>query len=98
MDAGQQAPRESLPKPDQVLEMRQLPAGQGALCAVLTPAIKANLNEMTAGQILEIRVNDPTAQGDIASWCRLSGNELLAASQDSPQVVRLFVRKKKSPA
>ena len=97
MDAGQQVTSESLTKPDQVLEMRHLPAAQGALCAVLTPAIKAKLREMTAGQILEIRVNDPAAQRDIASWCRLTGNELLAGSEDSPQVVRLFVRKK-SPA
>lgn len=97
MDTGQQALRESWPKPDKVLEMTHLPAAQGAMCAVLTPAIKAELRAMTAGQILEIRVNDPTAQGDLASWCRLSGNELLAGVADSPQAVRLFVRKK-SPA
>jgi TusA-related sulfurtransferase len=94
MDAGHHAPQESLPEPDKVLEMRQLPADQGAMCAVLTPAIKAKLREMTGGQVLEIRVNDPTAQGDIASWCRLSGNELLAGTLDSPQLLRLFVRKK----
>lgn len=94
MDAGHLARRESLPKPDKVLEMRSVPATEGAMCAVLTPAIKANLREMTAGQILEIRVDDPTAPGDIASWCRLSGNELIAASEDSAQVSRLFVRKK----
>lgn len=94
MDSGQQTLRESLPKPDKVLEMRRLSAAQGAMCAVLTPALKAKLREMVAGQILEIRVNDPTAQGDIASWCRLSGNELLASIEDSPQLLRLFVRKK----
>jgi len=94
MDAGQQVFRESIPQPDRVLEMKQLPADQGAMCALLTPAIKAALREMTGGQILEIRVNDPTAQGDIASWCRLSGNELLASSLDSPELLRLFVRKK----
>ena len=94
MDAEQQEFHESLLKPDNVLEMRQVPADQGALCAVLTPAIKAQLGEMTAGQILEIRVNDPTAQGDIASWCRLSGNELLASLEESPRLLRVFVRKK----
>jgi TusA-related sulfurtransferase len=94
MDTRQQAFRESLPEPDKVLDMRLLPADQGAMCAVLTPAIKAKLREMTAGQILEIRVNDPTAQEDIASWCRLSGNELLAGSEESPQLLRLFLRKK----
>lgn len=94
MAAGQQTPDETLPTPDDVLEMRQMPADQGAMCAVLTPAIKARLREMAAGQILEIRVNDPTAQEDIASWCRLTGNELLASSEEPPQVLRLFVRKK----
>jgi TusA-related sulfurtransferase len=74
--------------------MMRLPVAQEAMCAVLTPAIKAKLREMAAGQILEIRVNDPTAEGDIASWCRLSGNELIAGIEDSPQVMRLFVRKK----
>jgi TusA-related sulfurtransferase len=94
MDTGQQMFSESLPQPDQVVEMRHLPADQGAMCAVLTPAIKAKLSEMTASQILEIRVNDPTAQGDIASWCRLSGNELLAGIEESPHWSRVFVRKK----
>ena len=94
MDARQQAPSESAPEPDKVLEMWSLPAAQGAMCAVLTPAIKTKLREMSAGQILEIRVNDPTAQGDIASWCRLTGNELLASIEESPQVLRVFVRKK----
>jgi TusA-related sulfurtransferase len=94
MDSQQQAPYESLPKPDKVLEMGHLDADQGAMCAVLTPAIKAQLREMTTDQILEIRVNDPTAQGDIVSWCRLSGNELLATSEQTPHMLRLFVRKK----
>lgn len=94
MGAGEPAFRETLPQPDRVLEMSRPPADQAALCAVLTPTIKATLREMAAGQILEIRVNDPTAQGDIASWCRLTGNELLASSEDSPQLLRLFVRKK----
>lgn len=94
MDAGQQTHSESTPEPDKILEMRTLPAAEGAMCAVLTPAIKAQFSDMSAGQILEIRVSDPTAQGDIASWCRLSGNELLASIEDSPQFLRLFVRKK----
>jgi TusA-related sulfurtransferase len=94
MDGGQQVSPESLLQPDRVLEMREMPVDQGAMCAVLTPAIKAKLGEMAAGQILEIRVNDPTAEGDTASWCRLSGNELLASTLESPQLLRLFVRKK----
>ncbi|HEX6544532.1 MAG TPA: sulfurtransferase TusA family protein [Ktedonobacterales bacterium] len=84
----------ALPQPGAVLDMTQVPAAQGAMCALLTPAIKAKLREMAGGQVLEIRVNDPTAREDIASWCRLSGHELLAGIEDSPQLLRMFVRKK----
>jgi TusA-related sulfurtransferase len=55
------------------------------MCALLTPAIKGKFQTMSAGQILEIRVNDPTAREDIASWCRLSGHELLAEIAESSQ-------------
>jgi TusA-related sulfurtransferase len=81
-------------RPDQVLDMTQTQAAAGAMCALLTPAIKARLREMASGQMLEIRVNDPTARADIASWCRLSGHELLAEIEEAPQLLRVFVRKK----
>ena len=81
-------------KPDAILDMTQTSVAQGAMCALLTPAIKAKLREMSGGQILEIRVNDPTAREDIASWSRLSGHELLAEIEQTPQVLRVFLRKK----
>jgi tRNA 2-thiouridine synthesizing protein A len=81
-------------QPDSVLDMTQIPAAQGAICAVLTPAIRARLREMASGQVLEIRV-DPTAREDIASWCRLTGHELVAEFEE-PQLLRMFVRKKQS--
>lgn len=80
-------------QPDATLDMTQTVAAQGAMCAVLTPAIKARLREMAGGQILEVRVNDPTAREDIASWCRLSGHELLAA-EESPALLHIYLRKK----
>lgn len=80
-------------QPDSVLDMTQIPAAHGAMCALLTPAMKAKLREMTSGQILEVRVDDPTAREDIASWCRLSGHELLAEIEE-PHLLRVFVRKK----
>lgn len=81
-------------KPDAVLDMTQVSATQGAICALLTPAIKSELQQMSDGQILEVRVNDPTAREDIASWSRLSGHELLAEIEETPQVLRVFIRKK----
>jgi TusA-related sulfurtransferase len=81
-------------RPDAVLELLRGPAPQGATCAVLTPAIKAKLREMAGGQVLKVWVDDVAAREDIASWCRLSGHELLAVREESPQALCAYVRKK----
>jgi TusA-related sulfurtransferase len=49
---------------------------------------------MASGQVLEVRVDDPTAREDILSWSRLSGNEVLAIFADGPQGLRFYVRRK----
>ena len=85
----------ALPESDAVLEwLSTAPPVQGTLCALLTPAIKAKLREIEPGQVLEVRVNDPTARDDIASWCRLSGHELLVMTEESPHRLRAYLRKK----
>jgi len=86
----------TLPQADSLLEMLDLDESAGAACALLTPAIKARLREMAPGQVLEVRVNDPTARLDIEAWSQLSGNSLLAITEEAPDVLRFFVRKKPS--
>ena len=84
-----------LPEPDATLEWLDAAPADGMLCALLTPAIRAKLREMTGGQVLEVRVDDLLAQDDIAFWCRLSGNTLLAmVEQETPHMLRAFVQKK----
>jgi tRNA 2-thiouridine synthesizing protein A len=85
----------AMPTPDAVLDLADTPATQGATCAVLTPAIKAKLQEMEAGQVLEVIVDDPTAREDLASWCRLSGHQLLAVREESPRMLCAYLRKKR---
>ena len=63
-------------------------------CAVLTPAIKMKLRAMESGQVLEVRVDDQSARGDIEAWCRLSGNELVRVSEGEGPVLSFFVKKK----
>lgn len=82
------------PSSDAVLEMLGTATQSVSTCALLTPAIKAKLRELRPGQVLEVRVDDLTAQGDIASWCRLAGHELLAVSEDTPHQLRCYIRKK----
>jgi TusA-related sulfurtransferase len=87
----------SIPRADATLEMlgtANSGAMDGTTCAILTPAIRAKLREMEAGQVLEVRVDDPTAREDLESWSRLSGNELLAEREESSGVLRVWLRKK----
>lgn len=78
---------------DAVLDMVGLDETAGTTCALLTPTMRARLRALQPGQILEVRVDDPTAREDIASWCRLSGNTLLAVKEDG-QALRFYVRKR----
>ncbi len=85
---------EQNPVRDELLELYTAKADAGSTCALLTPAIKSRLKEMQSGQVLEVRVDDPTARGDIESWSRLSGNALVRVIDDGGQMLRFFVRKK----
>lgn len=78
---------------DAVLDMVGLDEEAGTTCALLTPTMRARLRAMQPGQILEVRVDDPTAREDIASWCRLSGNTLLAMKEEAP-ALHFYIRKR----
>jgi TusA-related sulfurtransferase len=93
---GAAADEEFVPHADAVLEMLQTADTLGTTCAVLTPAIKARLRELGGGQVLEVRVDDPSAHEDIAAWCRLAGLQLLAVLDEMPKYTRYFLRKKHS--
>lgn len=82
------------PVRDGLLEFHSEAPGNGSACALLTPAIKSKLREMQTGQVLEVRVDDPDAKGDIEAWSRLSGNALLKMIDDEGQILRFFVQKK----
>ncbi len=79
---------------DELLEFHTEASEIGSTCAVLTPAIKSKLHKMSSGQVLEVRVDDPSAKGDIEAWCRLSGNTLLKIIDNKGQALQFFVRKK----
>jgi tRNA 2-thiouridine synthesizing protein A len=44
------------------------------------------------GDLLELLATDPGARSDVPSWAKLSGNELVAASE-SDGLLRFVVRK-----
>lgn len=85
-----------IPQADALLEMLGTADVTGTTCAVLTPAIKAKLRELEAGQVLEVRVDDPSAREDITVWCRLAGHDLLNVVDEMPHYMRYFLGKKRS--
>ena len=80
----------SFPVPDAVLEMLQ---ASWATCALLTPEIKAKMRELKPGQVLLVRVGDPSATLDVQAWCGLTGNALQATSEQGG-VFSFFIKKK----
>ena len=80
---------------DGVLEMVGKPELAGSTCAVLTPAVRARLRELDPGQVLEVRVDDPSAVDDMAAWTRLAGHELVQTVWEG-EMIRFFVRKRKA--
>ena len=66
----------------------------GQSCAMLEPLIKARMRSMESGQVLEVKADDPTARLGIPSWCRLSGNALLAVVTEDAGRTSFYLRKK----
>jgi tRNA 2-thiouridine synthesizing protein A len=85
-----------LPPADAVLEFLNTGGAAGGTCALLTPAIKSRLRELQSEQVLEVRVDDPSAREDVAAWSRLSGHPLLAVTEKDG-LLRFFIRKKTNP-
>jgi TusA-related sulfurtransferase len=76
------------PPPDAVLD------APGANCANLTPLIRSRIRELTSGQVLEVRSDDPAAREGIPAWSRLTGNPLEAVVADDAERTRFYLRKK----
>jgi TusA-related sulfurtransferase len=76
------------PEPDAVLD------APGSSCANLTPLIRARIRELTSGQLLEVRTDDPAAREGVPAWSRLTGNALEAVVEDDAERTRFYLRRK----
>ncbi len=67
----------------------------GLLCPL--PIIKTSekIKELKKGEVLEIVSTDEGIKEDMASWCRVTGQELLKIEEEesNPKVYRVFIRK-----
>jgi 5-methyltetrahydropteroyltriglutamate--homocysteine methyltransferase len=75
------------PRPDHVLD------ATGLSCATLTPEIRSEVMALEPGQILEILTDDPSAPEALASWTRLTGNELVGGEPAGDIRSRFFIRR-----
>ncbi len=70
--------KESIPlpdiTPDAAFDMGELGCGD------LIIALLKSMRTLEPGQVAQIRALDPGAAVDIAAWCNMKGNELLADS------------------
>lgn len=57
--------------------------------------VKAGMDALTEGQILNVTASDPGFYEDIQAWCRRTGNDLLSLNKDGGMITA-FIRK--SPA
>ena len=63
--------------PDAALDLGEKGCGQ------LVMEIMFAMRELTPGQNLLVTAYDPAAPGDIAAWCRMTGNTLVQTLSNS---------------
>ena len=73
-------------EPDKVLDCI------GLYCPEPVFRTRLALDEMEAGQVLEVTADDPAAEEDIKRLVRRLGHEILSLESDDDQV-RLLIRK-----
>lgn len=76
------------PRADAVIE------AYGQSCGVLEPRLAAQMRRMRRGEVLEVRSDRLEAREGIASWCWLTGNELLSVVEEDTLRSRIFLRRK----
>jgi TusA-related sulfurtransferase len=75
---------------DQVLDLGEKGCGQ------LVMELMLAMSDLFPGQTLLVTAYDPAAAGDIAAWCRMTGNTLLQTLSDVDSSGHQFLLQKGS--
>ena len=65
---------------------------QGLACPIPIVKISRAIKNVEIGQIVEATATDPGVLGDIPSWCRTTGNEMLKMDRDG-KIFRFWVKR-----
>jgi NADPH-dependent 2,4-dienoyl-CoA reductase/sulfur reductase-like enzyme/peroxiredoxin family protein/TusA-related sulfurtransferase/rhodanese-related sulfurtransferase len=69
----------------------------GLQCPGPIVQLKKKVDEMSAGQVVQVSATDPGFLRDVGSWCKMTGNELLESSKENGKIVAV-VQKSCSPS
>ena len=69
---------------------------RGLSCPLPILRLKKALAELSGGQVIKAVATDPGAHKDFHAFCRQTGHEMLAASEDNGEFT--FYLRKKPPA
>ncbi len=67
---------------------------QGLLCPIPVVKLAQAVKKVEVGQIISAVATDPGVLGDIPSWCKTSGNELISLEREG-KLFRFTVRRQK---
>jgi tRNA 2-thiouridine synthesizing protein A len=65
---------------------------KGLACPMPIVKTKKAINELEAGEVLEIHATDKGAKNDLAAWTKSGGHELLKDSEDDG-VLKFWIKK-----
>jgi len=60
---------------------------RNSLCPMPVIKTQNKVNELSAGDTLEVSCTDPGALNDIPAWCRINGHEILQATEQKNEVI-----------
>ncbi|MBK5200946.1 MAG: DsrE/DsrF/DrsH-like family protein [Spirochaetaceae bacterium] len=62
----------------------------GLQCPGPIVQLKKKIDAMEAGQVVEVLATDPGFLKDVASWCKMTGNDLLESGKDNGQITAII--------
>lgn len=73
------------------MESTKVLDAKGLACPMPIAKTKKAMNELEAGQVLEIHATDKGAKNDLAAWAKSGGHELLQTEEGD--VLKFWIKK-----
>jgi tRNA 2-thiouridine synthesizing protein A len=73
------------------MESNKVLNAKGLACPMPIVQTKKAMNELEAGQVLEIHATDKGAKNDLAAWAKSGGHELLQTEEGD--VLKFWIKK-----